>query len=257
MLPVARGSREEALAIMIEYHGALDSNSEIVRFELAEIEAAIEVENMQKSASWMALIESKGNRHRTFLVCVIGFMMQWQGNGLVSYYLKLVLSSVGITNSKTQLEINGGTQICTFVSALISAQFIEIGGRRRMFLISLAGTALSYIIWTILSARAAETNYANKGLSYGVVAMIFVFQAVYHVSGPVAPVYVQECSKYELRSKANTVYQFSSTAASVFNSFANPIALDALNWKYYIVVLLLGCHLVCGYFLLVSRDKGP
>lgn len=174
----------------------------------------------------------------------------------VSYYLHLVLTDAGITNAKTQLQINGGTQIWAFLSALVAAQFVEIVGRRRMFLMALSGTALAYTIWTILSALAAQSNYQNKGLGYGVVAMIFVFQGFYHIAGPIAPVYIQECSTYEMRAKANVVYEFTSTAASVFNSFANPVALDAISWKYYIIYCCVDAFWVFVIFFTFPETRG-
>lgn len=79
---VAKGRREEALEVIVQHHGSSDRNSPLVRFEMAEIEAAIEVDNFQKSSSWFDFFHTKGNRHRFFLVSIIGFMMSWQGNGL-------------------------------------------------------------------------------------------------------------------------------------------------------------------------------
>lgn len=242
--------------MIVKYHGASDRDSPLVRFEMAEIEAAIEVDNLQKSLSWKVLFSTRGNRHRSFLVGILGFIMQWQGNGLVSYYLKLVLTSAGITDAKTQLEINGGTQIWAFVSALFAAQFVELAGRRRMFLAALSGTALSYVIWTILSALAAEGGYKNKGLGYGVVAMIFVFQGFYHIAGPIAPVYVQECSTYETRAKANILYGLTTTGASVFNSFTNPVALGKIGWKYYIVYCCLDVVWIFVIFFTFPETRG-
>jgi len=231
----------------VKHHGNGDANSPLVRFELAEIEAAIELDRLQRSGSWLSFFRSRGSRHRLFLVLVLGFMMQWQGNGLVSYYLTLVLNSIGITNSKVQLEINGGTQIWSFLCAITAAQFIDRAGRRPLFLIALFGCMISYVIWTILSALVVESNYSNSGEGYGVVIMIFAFQGFYHIAGPLAPVYVQEVLSYSLRSKGNIVYQFSTTGASIFNSFANPIALAAIGWKYYIVY----CCLLCVWMAVV------
>lgn len=34
------------------------------------------------------------------------------GNGLVSYYINLVLEGVGITETNTKAAINGGLQVC-------------------------------------------------------------------------------------------------------------------------------------------------
>ena len=40
---------------------------------------------------------------------------------------------------------------------------------------------------------------------------------------------------FRIRSKGLMVMQLCVNAALVLNQYANPIALDALDWKYYIV----------------------
>ena len=73
-------------------------------------------------------------------------MIQWCGNALISYYLSLVLNSVGITNSKTQLLINGGITIAGFVFAIIFSLSMERVGRRPLFLVGFAGMFVSMFI---------------------------------------------------------------------------------------------------------------
>ena len=41
------------------------------------------------------------------IIIAIAFFSQWSGNGLVSYYLKHVFDSIGITDPTIQLLING------------------------------------------------------------------------------------------------------------------------------------------------------
>lgn len=41
------------------------------------------------------------------IIVAIAFFSQWSGNGLVSYYLKDVFDSIGITDNTIQLLING------------------------------------------------------------------------------------------------------------------------------------------------------
>lgn len=45
------------------------------------------------------------------IIIAIAFFSQWSGNGLVSYYLRNVLESIGITSSTIQLLINGFVSI--------------------------------------------------------------------------------------------------------------------------------------------------
>jgi len=61
------------------------------------------------------------------------------GNGLVSYYIDLVLKNVGITDTNTKTVINGCLQIFNFVIAFGAAMLVDVAGRRPLFIISNAG----------------------------------------------------------------------------------------------------------------------
>lgn len=70
---------------------------------------------------------------------------------MVSYYLALVLDTIGITDSDTQTLINGLLQVFNFVTAG-SAALVDRLGRRPLFLWSALGMLISFIIWTACSA---------------------------------------------------------------------------------------------------------
>ena len=166
----------------------------------------------------------------------MGFLIQWCGNGLVSYYLVQVLKSVGITDPEVQNIINGILQIFNYIVAVSSALLVERFGRRRLFLISLSGMTVAFIIWTAVSAVNQQQGFANKGLGIGVVTMIFVFFLFYNMAmNPVPTTYLLEILPYTLRAKGLTIFNMGQFCSSVFNGFANPVALAAINWKYYIV----------------------
>ena len=69
----------------------------------------------------------------------------------------------------------------------------------------------------------------------GAVAMIFVFGAFYKMAGPTQDAYFMEISPYGLRAKTSVIKQFGDAGANLFSGFVNPIGLDAIAWKYYIV----------------------
>ena len=48
------------------------------------------------------------------LIIAIAFFSQWSGNGLVSYYLNAVFTTIGITNTTIQLMITGYAFPCIF-----------------------------------------------------------------------------------------------------------------------------------------------
>ncbi|EON99026.1 putative hexose transporter protein [Phaeoacremonium minimum UCRPA7] len=176
-------------------------------------------------------------------------MLQWSGNALTSYYLSKVLNSINITDHKTQLLLNAGLQIWGFLSAVIFATLIDKVGRRKLFLIGMSGMGISYVIWTICSAINQETGFKHIGYAGAVLAMIFVFSFWYHACSPIGATYIMEVVPYSLRAKAAMLYQLTGNLAGVYNAFANPVAMEAIAWKYYIVwCVAIAIHLTLIYF---------
>lgn len=46
--------------------------------------------------------------------------------------------------------------------------------------------------------------------------------------------YTLEILPYALRAKGFNIFNFVISVALIFNQYVNPIALDALGWKYYV-----------------------
>ncbi|KAF4468288.1 hypothetical protein FALBO_4826 [Fusarium albosuccineum] len=246
---IYKGRYKEAMDILVKWHGYGDPDSRLARFEMAEITATLEVEKVQKRARWGEYISSRGNWHRFFLALYIPAMLQWSGNALTSYYLAKVLNSINITDHKTQLILNGGLQIWGFLSACAFATLVDKFGRRRLFLIGMSGMGASYIIWTICSALNQETDFKHMGYAGAVLAMIFVFSFWYHACSPIGATYIMEVTPFSLRAKASMLYQLTGNLAGIYNAFANPVAMEAIAWKYYIVwCVAIAIHLTLIWF---------
>ncbi|KAH8647400.1 general substrate transporter [Xylariales sp. PMI_506] len=248
---IYRGRSKEAFEILTKYHGFGDPNSRLVKFEMAEITATLEMEKLQKQSRWAEWFATPGMRHRFFLAAYIPAMLQWSGNGLTSYYLSTVLNTIGITNSKTQLILNGCLSVWSFVVAVGPASMVDKAGRRRLFLMGTSGMLTSYIIWTICSAINQEHDFKDTGYARAVLVMIFFYNAFYHFCSPIAPTYIMEVVPYSLRSKAAMMYQLTGNLAGIYNSFANPVAMQAITWRYYIVwcvVIAINLTLIFFFF---------
>ena len=111
---------------------------------------------------------------RTYCSCLI------HGSGLVSYYIFLILDSIGVKNDNTQLLINGILQICNWIVACGISFYVDRIGRRRLFLISTSGMLMTFIIWTIGSARFAIDG--SDGLGKLVIVMIFLYYVAYNLA---------------------------------------------------------------------------
>ncbi|KAK9236473.1 general substrate transporter [Lipomyces kononenkoae] len=247
---VQKDRNDEARKILVKYHAGGDEDSALVAFEMKEIIVQIETAKAASSTGYLEFIKTRGNLHRLFIIIIVPCMMQLSGNGLTSYYLHIILDSIGLTSDPQQLRINGGLMIFNFAVSVAMASLMEIAGRRRLFLFSTIGMLISYIIWTILSAINQERNFTDGSLGTGVVAMIFLYQFFYNsgLNGP-SWVYVTEVLPTHLRAKGTNIMQIAGTCALVFNGYANPVAMAAITWKYYIVyICVIAVEIVFVYF---------
>ena len=243
----------EATAILSKYHAGPEyqgtSASPLVTFEISEIIQTINLEKIAKNTGWSALVATPGNRKRTLIAVCLGAFAQWNGIGVVSYYLTLVLDTVGITDSFDQTLINGLLQIFNFAAAFSAAILVDRLGRRTLFIWSGIGMLVSYIVWTACSA--VNSNTGSKPAGIVVVVCLFTFFFHYDIAyTPLLMSYPTEIFPYSLRSKGIAVELFAIYGSLVIAAFVNPIGLENIGWRYYIVFcVFLVVFLAVTYFL--------
>jgi hypothetical protein len=108
---------------------------------------------------------------------------------------------------------------------------------------------ISYIVWTACSAVNSEDG--NKSAGYVVVVCLFTFFFHYDIAyTPLLLSYPTEIFPYSLRSKGLTCELLSIYISLVIAAFVNPIGMESIGWKYYIVFCcLLVIFLAVTYFL--------
>jgi len=232
---ISKGRDADALRTLAHYHARGNDQDPLVQFEYNEIKEAIALDQSAKEqVSWADLFKTPGNRRRMRIIIALAFFSQWSGNGLVSYYLTKVLDSIGITDPGTQNLINGILQIYNFIVAVTAGLLCDRVGRRTLFLASNIGMLLFWICQTITLARYTITG--NKSAGNAVIGFIFLFYGAYDLAyTPLIVSYTVEILPYQLRAKGFTVFNFAISLSLIFNQYANPIALNALGWKYYLV----------------------
>ncbi|KAF9557487.1 hexose transporter [Agrocybe pediades] len=255
---VSKGREDEALKTLAYYHGSGDRNDPLVQYEFEEIRAAIAFDrDVAANVGWLSLFKTPGNRRRMRIIIAIAFFSQWSGNGLVSYYLNKVMNSIGITDSSTQLLINGILNIFNFIVAIMAGFLCERVGRRRLFMTSTIGMLVFWTLQTVCVALYAQDN-SRKGAAHTVIAMISIFE-INKIHGtdlaftPLIVSYTVEILPYSLRAKGFTVFNFSISLSLIFNQYVNPIALGKIAWKYYLVyVVFLAFEVVFCYFFIIE-----
>ena len=73
---------------------------------------------------------------------------------------------------------------------------------------------------------------------------------------PLVVSYPIEIWPYKLRAKGLAVSQMTSLAMVFFNTFVNPIALEAVDWKYYFVFLAVLISMVVSVWFWYPETRG-
>ncbi|KAL4807427.1 general substrate transporter [Aspergillus unguis] len=252
---VSKGRVEHARAFFVKYHADGDEDPALVEHEMNDIQQHIRFQEGHGAVSWKQLYNTSADRKRLSLILYLSLMTQLCGNGLISYYLPLILESVGITTSRDKTLLNGILQIVSWVAAVIGSLLVDRVGRRPLWLSSISGMLASYTAWTACSA--VYNQQRTSSLATGVLVLIFLFQVFYSVGiTPLTQGYPVEILPFHSRQKAMAMFYIGNSCANLFNSFVSPIALDAIGWKYYVVYIAMLLQFLVVAYLFFPETRG-
>ncbi|VDB84795.1 unnamed protein product [Peniophora sp. CBMAI 1063] len=231
---ISTGRDGAAARVLARFHAnGHDERDPLIVFELAQIRHALKMEKeLSKGSSYLTLFSTPGNRKRMRIIIALALFSQWSGNGLVSYYINLVLEGVGIVDTNTKAAINGGLQVFNLISALTGAALVDKLGRRTIFIASNAGMLITFSAWTLTTAlfNTIHSAHAAKDALCSVV-----------VNEMILP--------FSIRAKGFAFMNIVIAFTLFFNQFLNPLALDAMGWKYYLVY----CGWLCFELIFVLK----
>ncbi|KAJ7480931.1 hexose transporter [Mycena latifolia] len=253
---VSKGKEAEALKTLAYYHADGNEEDPLVQYEFQEIKAAIEVDRTAATNSgWKSFLSTPGNRKRVRIIVAIAFFSQWSANGLVSYYLSKVLDTIGFTDPTIQLLINGMLQVWNLAWAMVASAMVERFGRRLLFLTSVGLMTVFFTMQTVCTARFRINE--NENAAHAVIVFIFLYYAAYDLAfAPLVVTYTLEILPYNIRAKGFNISNLTISLALIFNQYINPIAIDTIDWKYYIVYCVwLGCEGVFLYLYLIETKN--
>ncbi|KAF5026364.1 hypothetical protein F66182_1572 [Fusarium sp. NRRL 66182] len=270
---ISRDRHDEALAVLIEYHGEGDADSPFVAAEFLQISETIRLEKEASTRPWRELFTTKSNLRRVTVAFCVGLFSQWAGNGLVSYvqscrllgtqltpasryYLAKVLDTVGITERLRQQQINLSLSCWNLLTggaaACIGTNYLP---RRTQLLVGFGSMCAIFACWTGASAVFANDD-TNTSAAIAVVALIFVYYGFYNLMMPLQYLYVSEVFPFIYRAKGIAIMQLSNKGGTGFNQFVNPIGLDDLKWRYYLVYVFLLAFETFVIWLIYPETKG-
>ncbi|BEJ14451.1 hypothetical protein CspHIS471_0402180 [Cutaneotrichosporon sp. HIS471] len=253
---VSKGRVDEAHNMLAKYHANGDMQDELILFEFQEIKEAIDAERSAvQGVSYASFLKTPGNRHRLAILIMVGFFSQWVGNGIISYYLVAILESVGMTSPAQQQGFNGGLQIWNWFLAIGGSLCVERLGRRKLWLTSAIGMFVSFSI--IMGCSAAYSDYGLTKAGPAVMAFLFIYFGFYDIAFTGLTIsYPLEILPYSLRTRGMALMTFCVMCALFFNQYVNPIALAAIQWKYYAVYIVIQAISIVCIYLYYPETKG-
>ena len=252
---VMRGKEDQAKTILAKFHANGDTNDPLILSELSNAVTSASMRIERHNTSWVALCSTRGNRKRLIITIGIALATQWVGNGVITFYLAPVLQTVGITSAFKQQSINGSLQVYNWVLASCAALLAEKAGRRRLFLASTSTMLVFMSLVTICAATYSTTRSVAAG--YAVIVFLFLFLGGYVIGlTPIPILYVNEIWPVHLRTKGTSVFWVTQAVATCFNQYVNPIALQRIVWKYYLVYVGVLVAVTVFVFCYVPETKG-
>ncbi|KAI0250199.1 general substrate transporter [Lactifluus subvellereus] len=233
---ISKGRDGKASRILARFHAVgFDERDPLVLYEVAQIREALKMEKkINKRASFSTLFSTPGNRKRMRIILGIACFSQWSGNGLVSYYINLVLEDVGVKSVRAKATINGCLQIWNLAAALTGALLVDRVGRRTLFIISNAGMLIAFSVWALTSSLYHTSPM--PGAAKATIPFIFLFYLFYGLAyTPMLVTYTLEILPFSIRAKGFAMMNLAVSIALAFSQFVDPWALDAISWKFYLV----------------------
>ncbi|KAJ5584351.1 uncharacterized protein N7459_004151 [Penicillium hispanicum] len=239
---VSKSRKSEAMAMLTRYHGNGDPGDRLVQEEFDQICCSIDAEADLKSAcGWRSFFKSRGDVHRLSICILLGFMQEWTGNGVISYYLAPVLTSVGIKDASHQAAVNISLQIWNLIFAVAGASTSDRYGRRVLWLSATTLMLIFLSTCTVMAGLSSELHLIEAGIA--VVPMLFLFCGAYDFAYmPLFIAYPAEILPFQLRAKGLAITLTTDSLACFFNQYVNPVAFDVLQWRYFLIYV--GCLII-------------
>ncbi|KAL8284065.1 hypothetical protein RQP46_005178 [Phenoliferia psychrophenolica] len=242
---LSKGRHEEARAFLLRYHANGATADPLVDFELQEIQSQIDFEQTHNADSWSALFGTPGNRHRLACACLIAVCQKLSGTAIIAYYYTSILKLVGITNTSQVTGINAGLTTWTFIVAIFGLWLTQHINRRPQL-------ALSWTTTLLANIGLVVSSWHYSGIA--AVFFVWIYNAGFYIAcGSLFYSYQVEILTYSTRAKGMMIWTITSKCCSIFNAYANSVALAKIGWHYYLVYT--GTLVITGtllYFLIVE-----
>jgi len=152
--------------------------------------------------------------------------------------LTILFASAGVNTQNKRLTLNFANTLVSVAGALIGTSLTDKVGRRKMWFWGTLAVAGTLAVVTGCTAKWGKAG-SNPAGANAAIAFIFLFGFVYSLAyTPLQALYPAEVLDYNTRAKGMALYALFVSCASFVNTYAGPIALQRITWRYYIVYIV-------------------
>lgn len=254
---VLKNKPEEARRVVAKYMTTNDDvDAPIVPIVIQQIEESLETTRAGVRAAYdYRVFFTKNVRYRTLILCIYSIFQQWNGGGVIGYYLSPALETVGITKSLDQLGINLGLTCVYFVFTAVGAWLIDIFRRRTLIFGGLISFVLIQTAVTITSWQYSE--HETRASAILTVVWYYIFQICSaSMIATMHNLYPVEILSLPLRAKGMGFYNAFQGAAGVVQTYGISVGIQKVGYKIWVIYIVYNAlQLVIAYFLFPETSK--
>ncbi|KAK2594365.1 hypothetical protein QQS21_007925 [Conoideocrella luteorostrata] len=229
---------EDARLVVAQTNANGNLTDPVVMAVYKEIVDSLEWEKKEgRTMSPKEIFKNPVSRKRVLIGGSAGPFSCIAGNIIASYYLGNELDTAGVTSSDDQLKANVVLNVWCLGCCLVGTHLAAAWGRKSTALLSQTLLiACLFIIGGLSKIYADNPDGASKGLIYGDVAVMFLFQGFYSIAWtPLLTLYPPEVIDYPARANGVAFSQYTLNALAMVLVFVMPIGLENIGWKMYMI----------------------
>ncbi|KAJ5190871.1 sugar transporter [Penicillium cinerascens] len=234
-----RNREEEARAIIVKYHANGDPDHPAVELEMEEIKHSLMLTREEEGTrpweialDFRKLFVTRARRYRTILAGSMGWVGEFCGSNIASYYLPEMAKAVGITDTNTLLLLTAMYFVVAWIAAIIGANLHDRFGRRKIMTTAMGCLTAVFAVMAVTTAEFQRTG--NKAASYTMLTFIFLFGITFSFAfTPMQQVYPAEVMDNQMRARGIAFFGVNSGIAAFTSVMIAQIALDSISYNFY------------------------
>lgn len=241
---------EEARAVLQKLRSGQEDR--IIELEFREIRDVIIADRAAGSVTWKSIVTRPTWRKRLLLGCGVQAFGPLSGTNVINYYGPRIYSILGVSTQES-LMIIGISGALAIVYCTVGLWMLDKVGRVKLLIVSAAFLAASLLV------NAVQGEYFNPDNQHqlrSMVAMHFVFSLFYTPLGIISWVYPAEIFPVEVRALGNAITTFVNWTVNLVFAQFTPIALTAIEFKYFYVFFVFNIIACACYILFYPETKG-